>query len=99
MLFVVDNQDRRLHRSETVEEVGIRGKKSNAAKGQPKLRKACHPSLSASTRTLRSKIGRPTVNVRPLPSLLSSDNSPPYSRTIRLTISKPSPDPADFVVK
>ena len=56
-------------------------------------------SLSASIRTRRSKIGRRIVNVSPLPSLLSSDNSPPCSRTIRLTMSKPRPDPVGFVVK
>ena len=56
-------------------------------------------SLSGSMRTLRSRIGNRMVRVSPFPSVLSIASSPPCSRTIRLTMRSPRPDPPLFVVK
>jgi hypothetical protein len=61
-----------------------------------------HPAFespASSIRTRLSRYGKRIVNVRPLPSLLSSAISPPCSRTIRRTINRPRPEPVLFVVK
>ena len=50
-------------------------------------------------RTRCSSKGRRMVSVSPLPSLLSIAISPPCSRTMRRTMSKPRPDPELLVVK
>src|SRR5580692_11820525 len=57
------------------------------------------PLRSASSRVRLSPCGRWMLTRTPLPSLLSISISPPCSRTIRLTISNPRPEPADLVVK
>jgi hypothetical protein len=62
-----------------------------------------HPSgllLPASSMRMRlSMYGKRIVSVRPSPSLLSTESSPPCSRTMRRTINNPRPVPVDFVVK
>jgi hypothetical protein len=56
-------------------------------------------SPASSMRTRLSIYGNRMVSVRPLPSLLSMESSPPCSRTIRRTINNPRPVPDGFVVK
>ena len=56
-------------------------------------------SPASNIRTRLSMYGTRIVSVSPLPSLLSMASSPPCSRTMRRTISNPSPDPVVLVVK
>jgi hypothetical protein len=54
---------------------------------------------AGSIRAIRFCMGRRMVNVSPFPSLDARSISPPCSRTMRRTISNPSPVPLSFVVK
>jgi len=56
-------------------------------------------SPASSMRMRLSMYGNRIVSVRPSPSLLSMESSPPCSRTMRRTINNPRPVPVDFVVK
>ncbi len=69
----------------------------------PSTRIWFHPSIlllpASSMRMRLSMYGNRIVSVRPSPSLLSMESSPPCSRTMRRTINNPRPVPVDFVVK
>src|SRR5436190_3973812 len=94
VLLVIDNKNRRLHVAVTT---------SPSLHSLP-IRERCalhrfdSRSPASSMRTRCSLKGRRIVSVRPLFCALSMASSPPYSRTIRRTMSKPRPVPRSFVV-